>query len=143
MVVVPAPIPVTVPVDEPIVAIKSSPDDQIPPPEPESVEVEPIQACVVPEIEPGTALTVTCAVAIQPVARVYVIVELPADTPVNVPLVEPIVATAMLPLVHVPPKGVALNVVVDPAHTTAVPVIGPGVVFTVTSFVAKHPPESV
>ena len=36
-----------------------------------------------------------------------------------------IVATPVLPLLHVPPEGVQLSVVVPPAHITGVPVIDP------------------
>ncbi len=46
-------------------------------------------------------------------------------------------------LVHTPPVGDDDNVVVDPTQTVAVPDIAPGVVFTVTTAVTKHPPLSV
>ena len=49
----------------------------------------------------------------------------PAATPVTKPEDEPMEATAGLELLHVPPGGVQLKVVVPPAHTLNVPVIGP------------------
>jgi hypothetical protein len=55
----------------------------------------------------------------------------------------PIVATPVLALVHVPPVGDELNVVVAPVHTPSVPVIAVGWVFTVTTAAAKQPPLSV
>lgn len=71
------------------------------------------------------------------------ITAVPALLPVTTPELEPTVATPVLPLVHVPPDGVELNVVVEPVHTVAVPVIEVGAVFTVTVAKAKHPPEPV
>ncbi len=55
---------------------------------------------------------------------------------------EPIVATAVLLLVHVPPVVASDNVVVDPAHKDVVPVIGESAL-TVTKVVALHPVDSV
>jgi hypothetical protein len=55
----------------------------------------------------------------------------------------PIVATPVLALVHVPPVGVELNVVVAPVHTLIVPVMAVGCVLTVTAAAAKQPPVNV
>ena len=48
----------------------------------------------------------------------------PAEVPVATPEDAPIVATVEVPLVHVPPGTEFINVVVPPAHTVVVPVIG-------------------
>jgi len=56
----------------------------------------------------------------------------PPLTPVTTPVADPIVASAVLLLVHVPPEDVSASVVVDSLHTENVPVIGAGAVFTVT-----------
>jgi hypothetical protein len=66
-----------------------------------------------------------------------VIVEIPlvavvASTPPITPVVRPAVATDVLLLIHVPPPGGSVNVIVEPAHTLSVPSIGPGAAFTVT-----------
>jgi hypothetical protein len=49
----------------------------------------------------------------------------------------------VLPLVHVPPDGDELKVVVEPVQTEAVPVIADGAVDTVTACVTKQPPDNV
>ena len=55
---------------------------------------------------------------------------MPALTPVTIP-VDPIVATPVDKLDHVPPPVASANVVVDAAHTVVVPVIIAGNGFTV------------
>ena len=69
-------------------------------------------------------------------------VAVPAVTPVTIPDM-PIVATAVLLLLHVPPVVVLLNVVVAVAQTIAVPVMVPatGSGLTVTSIVAVAVPQ--
>lgn len=74
----------------------------------------------------------------------YVIVVVPAVTPVTTPVEELIVATAVLLDVHTPPVVVLDNVVVDPEHTDVVPVIdattGKAVTVTVVAeLVVEHP----
>jgi hypothetical protein len=143
MVVVPATSPVTIPVPvdapEPTVATVVLLLVHKPPPVPLlSVVVTPLLHTVkVPVITPGNGLTVTTVVALQPVPKLYDIVALPATAPVTMP-VEPIAAMAELLLLHVPPEGVPLKVVVAPEHTTLVPVTD-GVATTVTSRVLVHP----
>lgn len=66
-------------------------------------------------------------------------VDVPAATPVNTPLVEPIVPTAILLLLQLPPVIPSINVIVLPEHTVVGPVIGPGAGFTVTVVVTKQP----
>ena len=119
------------PVEGPIVATLVLPLDQVPPPVASlRVVVKPLQTVAIPVMDEGNGFTVTTFVAIQPVARVYVIVELPDDTPVTSPVDKPTVAIAVLPLVHVPPPA-SLKDAVNPAQTTAVPVMDDGNGFTV------------
>jgi hypothetical protein len=55
-----------------------------------------------------------------------------------IPLIEPMLALAVL---HSPPVDALLSIVVIPAHTFIVPVIGDGSAFTVTTYVTRHPAE--
>lgn len=91
----------------------------------------------------GNAFTVRLAVVMQPVGNVYVIPATPAETPVAIPVAEPIVATDKLPLLQRPPVDVVPNAVVDPAHTLSVPVIELGNGFTATGIVAIQPAADV
>ena len=70
-------------------------------------------------------------------------VVVPVATPVTIPLVEPMVATDGLLLVHVPPVVGSVRVVVAPTHTNGVPPIVPGAVLTVTTAVAVQMPPVV
>jgi hypothetical protein len=70
-------------------------------------------------------------------------VALPAVTPVKTPDVRPIVAIAVLLLVHEPPVVADDKVEVKPSHTTAVPVITAGSGFTVAGAKALQPVASV
>ena len=62
------------------------------------------------------------------------IVDVPALTPVTVPVMVLTVATAVADEVHTPPEVVLVNVVVEPTHVLAVPPIEArtGKAFTVT-----------
>jgi hypothetical protein len=76
------------------------------------VVVLPIQVSGVPVITAGIGFTDTLAVCLQPVSSiVYVIIALPAALPATVP---PALTCAipMLLLLHIPPEGVELNVMV-------------------------------
>ena len=122
--------PVTTPVDSPTVAIPVALLLHVPPPVPSvSVVVNPEHTVRVPLIAVGNGFTVTMAVCIQPVASVYVIVAVPPDPPVTMP-VEPTVALPVL--LHVPPLVASVSAVVSPTHTFIVPVIAAGSGFTVT-----------
>jgi hypothetical protein len=59
------------------------------------------------------------------------------------PDVIPTVATEVLELVQKPPAGELLKVVVEPAHTLAVPVIAAGKLLIVTDAVLKHPVDKM
>jgi len=63
--------------------------------------------------------------------------------PVTTPVDEPIVATPVLALLHVPPEGEELNVELLPAHTVKAPVIAEGRLATVTDVTLRHPVDSV
>lgn len=67
---------------------------------------------------------------------------LPPDTDVTTPDDGPMVATPVLPLLHVPPAVALLSVVVLPLHRVSVPVIGV-VVLTVIVVVVVHPAAEV
>ncbi len=60
-------------------------------------------------------LTVATTIASQP-PTVYVIATVPVATPVNIPVAEPIVAMAGLPLVHMPPAVASVSVIEAPAQ---------------------------
>ena len=76
--------------------------------------------------EVASELTDTRVAIVQPVGNVYVIVVDPPDTPVTTPVVEPIVAIAVLLLLHVPPADVFVSVVVLPTQTLVTPPIAAG-----------------
>ena len=91
--------------------------------------VLPIQAVNDPVIAftTGKALMVTVAVceAVQPFAlvTVYVITEVPEVTPVTIPVVGSMVATAGVALLQAPPVGLPVNVVVLPTQAVSVPLM--------------------
>jgi hypothetical protein len=94
----------------------------------DKVVVVPGQADNEPVIAEGNGFTVTTAVRTQPVTgAVYDIVAVPAAIPSMVPVVATgTSATAMLPLLHVPPVVAELSVVLLPGHVMNVPVIVAG-----------------
>ena len=63
----------------------------------------------------------------------------PAVTPVTLPVLLRTVATAVLPLVQVPPVLTSVKVTEEPAHTVPIPLIPDGSEFTVTTPVILHP----
>jgi len=84
--------------------------------------------------------TVIVLVAVQlPIA--YVMVVVPPVRPDKMPVVEPIVPTARLLLVHTPPLVEFVRVIVVSAHITDGPDIVEGVGLTVTVIVAEHEPS--
>jgi hypothetical protein len=74
---VPEATPVTIPLPEPIDATEGFPETHVPPPDPDKEVVEPTQVYNVPDIGEGMELTFTVVVALQPVGRLYVIIEVP------------------------------------------------------------------
>ena len=67
----------------------------------------------------------------------------PANSPVTIPDDEPMMATVVLLLVHVPPAGVEFSVVVNPTQTVSVPVMFVGLALIVTIAVLIQPVASV
>lgn len=143
MVTLPDTTPVTVPDDDPTVAINRLLLVHTPPPTPSvSVLVPAIQTHVeIGVIATGVILTVTVFSAEQPVAVVYEIVTVPDETPVTMPDV-PAVAIPVAPLLHVPPGVTSARPVVPPTQTLTAPggVIAEGLALTVTVAITKQVP---
>ncbi len=145
----PAAIPFTIPVTEPIAATEGLPLVQVPPETALLNVTEPLPHIgVLPDIVPasGNGLTVTALVATavpQPLVTEYDMVVVPADAPVTIPVALPIAAIVVLDDVHTPPPAALLRVVVAPAQTAAVPVIAPalGSGFTVPTVVTVAVPQ--
>ena len=99
MVAVPAATPVTTPVEEPTVATEVLVLNHVPPGTISlRVIVLPVATAELPVIgATGSTVKVTVAMAVP---TIYVIVAVPADTPVTTPVDEPIVATAVLLLLQ-------------------------------------------
>ena len=111
------------------------------------VVVVPAQIVVVPAMDDteGKVPTVKVVVAVaEPQAPVteYEIIEAPSDMAVTAPVL-PIVATAGLLLLHVPPLVASVSVVVPPAHSVVMPVITPAdTALTVMVLVAVAVPQT-
>jgi hypothetical protein len=86
------------------------------------------------DVAVGVGFTVMFFVLRQPYNE-YVIVALPAATPVTTPVAEPTVAVDALLLLHVPPASVFVNVVDADEHTVLAPVIVAGIGVTETTVV--------
>jgi hypothetical protein len=108
-----------------------------------SVTLDPAHTTVKPVIAVGIGVTSIMIVIWQPESVVYVIIVVPADTPVTTPDVTSTVAIAALPLLHVPPVVVLLSVDVAPAQIFVIPVIGAANGLTVTTAVERHPNGSI
>jgi hypothetical protein len=85
----------------------------------------------------GAPVTFTATSAWQPANDVYIIVVVPAPTPLTNPL-EFIVAAEVLLLVQLPPVGTSLKLIVPFEQTLVDPEIEP-TVLTVTTVVATQP----
>ena len=137
---VPADTPVTTPVDELMDATDGVPDDQVPPfPFVDKVVVPLEQIEDVPLIVPaeGAAVTVTIVdvdkLAQPPVPEVvYVIVEVPLETPTTSPVISLIKATEGVREDQVPPVTVEVSVVVPFEQMAVVPESVPADVGAVT-----------
>jgi hypothetical protein len=90
-------------------------------------------------IAAGAAVTVITVDVVQPALTAYVMRVVPGVIPVTTPVNEPIVATAVVPLVHVPPPVLLVNVIVEPGHTVPGPTIGPAADITLTVVVTRQP----
>jgi hypothetical protein len=132
------------PVEEPIVASDKLLLVHVPPVGVlEYTPVAPAHNVLGPLIVAGSAFTVTSSVVLQPAGVTYIIVVVPGAIAVKIPVVEPIVPTRVFALLHVPPPGELVNVVVEPTHTGVVGVIADGSALTVTTAVAAHPVGNV
>ena len=67
----------------------------------------------------------------------------PAARPATVPVLAPIVPTAAVLLVHVPPVVLLLSVVVWPTHTSGIPLMVPGTALMVIIIVFWQPVDGV
>jgi hypothetical protein len=65
-------------------------------------------------------------------------VVVPGDTPVTIPVDEPIVATPVVLLLQEPPPVLLVSVIVDPGHTVVGPTIGPAADITLTVVVTRQ-----
>lgn len=139
MIAVPVAIAVTTPVGA-TVATEGLPLLQEPNPLTCSVMVLPAHIFTAPVMALGAATTVTTRVVRHPPAIMYEMLATPPATPNTSPLAEPIVATEVLALSHVPPVALFVQVVLAPMHTPVEPEIVPGVPTTVTTAVLKQPP---
>jgi hypothetical protein len=101
------------------------------------VVVVPGHKVSVPVIADGNGSTVLTEVAIQPVPNEYVIITVPALTPVSTPVLLTVAIVASL-LLHAPPGVAVVSVTVKPTHTLAVDG-APGSVFTVTITQREQP----
>jgi hypothetical protein len=99
---------------------------------------EPWQANAVPVIAAGLGLTVTTDIVIQLLGALYVIVEVPAETPVTTP-VEDVILVAVPVLLHVPPAVASVSVIVLPTQTAPGTKMESGTGLTVTIFFAEQP----
>ena len=105
----------------------------------DSVIVPPAQTVEGPVIDVDNEVTEMTFVARQPLPSLYVMVVVPSAIPVTTPDVKPIVATALLLLLHVPPDVESERVIVDPTQTVEGPEIGFALAVMVATVVAKHP----
>ena len=133
---------VTSPVAEPTVAIEGVPLLHTPPGAASDNETSELtHAVVAPVIAPalGSGFTVSVVLtAHEPI--VYVIAVVPTDTPFAIPDAEPMVATAGVALVQIPPVTASDNVVLLPIQTEGKEgMIAVGVVLIVIDLVAMQP----
>lgn len=101
-----------------------------------------VHRLLLPLIVPGEGVTVIAFVTVQPVPKEYVMVVVPAETPVTTPDSEPILAAVLL-LSHQPPGTISVSVVLAPVHTVDAPLMGAGAGLTVTIFMVWQPVGSV
>jgi len=143
MVAFPPATPVTIPVLLPTVATAVEELLQVPPPVALVKDVvELTHTMPVPLIAAGEELTVTVAKEF-PQALMYDMFTVPPETPDAIPVPDPTVAIDVLELLHVPPVDALVKVVLPVKQSDNVPPIDAGLLFTVTTDVAKlpHPVE--
>jgi hypothetical protein len=138
MIAVPAPLPVTTPVESPMPATPGLLLAQVPPVVMSlRVMLLPLHSLAGPLMDDGSGSTVNTVVTAQPAGLVYVIVAVPGDVPVTMPVAGTTPAMATLLLAHVPPVIEALRRLLFPLQTEVTPEIT-GTGFTVTVFEADE-----
>jgi len=125
-------------VAEPTVAIVLSLQYQVPPLALVNVTESPWHKEVGPEVAGGKGFTVNTFVVLHPNSDVYVIIVIPDDTPVTIPLELLIPAIPELPEDQLPPVP-SVSVLEDPTQTFIVPEIANGNALTVKPDVATQP----
>lgn len=144
MSVEPGPVPVTTPVVLATVATAVLLLLQVPPVvEFVRVVVAPSHTVKEPLMADGSGFTTNVVVLVHPALMWYVIVAVPAVTPVTSPVPVLTVAIAVLLLLHVPPDVACDKVDEEPTQVFVVPVIADGAPFTVAIVVTLHPPGAV
>lgn len=137
MLALPAVTPVTMPVDEPTVAMPVAALVHVPAGVLLSIVVRPTQTEATPPMALGIALTVTFLTAKHPDGNVYVMLTVLAAMPVTTP--EAFTVAIAPDAVVQAPAGVLLSVVVAATQTLATPVIAVGLAFIVTVTVLVQP----
>jgi len=139
--------PDTTPVPDTTLAVDGLPLVHVPVPDGSlNVVAEPGQTFVVPVMADGKGLTVMVvdvvhAAGVEKVITVVAGLELPVDIADKLPLNDPIVATLVLLLLHVPLKP-SVRDSVPPWHTGDAPDIAEGKGFTVTVLDVLHPVDA-
>ena len=137
---VPAAMPVIKPIAESIVAMAVELLRHTPPVvASKNMETAPTQMCVIPVGVAGPGLTVSVFDAEQPVGNVYMMFVVPDNTPKTMPDDEPIVAIAVLLLLHVPPVVASASDADTPTQIDDGPVMPAGSWFTVAGVVVVQP----
>ena len=139
MMAVPGVLPVTTPV-LPTVATDTMLLAHVPPGVASaSITGLPKQAEGIPVIGLGIGSTVTTVPVAQPVPKVYDTIVVPGAIPATVPVLAPMVPTATVLLLQVPPAVLLPNVVVCPWHTSGIPLMLPGTALMVITMVFIQP----
>ena len=135
MVSVPGFEPTTKPVDAPMLRFTPA-LVQVPPGTPSvAVVAEPTQIPPDDTMADGEGLTVITVLMEQPAPTVYIMLAVPAVTPVTTPVVGFTVATPAEPLAQVPPVVASVSVMVWYWQTTVGPAMATGSGFTVITCV--------
>lgn len=142
---VPPVIPVTAPVVAFTVAMVVAPLVHVPPTGALASVTELVGHSVRVPVTGEIAFTVAVTTLWQPVGKIYEMSAVPPAVPTGVitPLADPMFATLVLPLAHVPPTVALARVVVLLAQREAAPVMIPGSGFIDTIAVVKQPPGRV
>jgi hypothetical protein len=109
-----------------------------------SDDVVPAHNPALPVMATGGGVMVTVAMEVQPPSESrYVMFEVPAITPVTMPVNPPTVAILVFPLVQPPPGVGLLSVVVESTQIVLIPVIGAGALDADIAVVIMQPVGSI